>query len=117
MAETTVKKLADVVGIPVDTLLTQMKEAGLPHADAADVVSDEQRQQLLEHLRKSRGVADAEPKKITLKRRTTSTIKTTGSSGKAKTVSVEVRKKRTYVKREVLEEQERERQEQERLEA
>ena len=117
MAETTVKTLADVVGIPVDTLLTQMKDAGLPHQDAADMVSDDQKQQLLSHLRKSHGAADAEPKKITLKRKTQSTIKTTGSSGKAKTVAVEVRKKRTYVKREVLEEQERERQEQERLEA
>ena len=44
MAETTVKKLADVVGIPVDTLLTQMKEAGLPHTDAGEEVSDEQKQ-------------------------------------------------------------------------
>src|SRR5690606_24569385 len=84
---------------------------------AADMVSDDQKQQLLSHLRKAQGGADAEPKKITLTRKTTSTIKTTGSSGKAKTVAVEVRKKRTYVKREVLEAEERERQEQERLEA
>ena len=60
MAETTVKKLADVVGIPVDTLLTQMKEAGLPHTDAGEGVSDEQKQQLLAHLRKSHGAQDAE---------------------------------------------------------
>ncbi|MDF1779859.1 MAG: translation initiation factor IF-2 [Alcanivoracaceae bacterium] len=117
MAETTVKKLADVVGTPVDKLLTQMKEAGLPHEDAEALVNDDQKQQLLSHLRKSHGSADAEPKKITLKRKTQSTIKTTGSTGKAKTVAVEVRKKRTYVKREVIEEQEREREEQERLEA
>ncbi len=117
MADTTVKKLADVVGTPVDKLLMQMKEAGLPHEDADALVNDDQKQQLLSHLRKSHGAADTEPKKITLKRKTQSTIKTTGSSGKAKTVAVEVRKKRTYVKREVLEEQERERQEQERLEA
>jgi translation initiation factor IF-2 len=107
MAETTVKKLADVVGIPVDTLLSQMKEAGLPHIDAGEGVSDEQKQQLLAHLRKSHGAQDAEPKKITLKRRSTSTIKTTGAAGKAKTVNVEVRKKRTYVKRETVEEEER----------
>jgi len=117
MAETTVKKLADVVGTPVDKLLLQMKDAGLPHEDADALVNDDQKQQLLSHLRKSHGAADTEPKKITLKRKTQSTIKTTGSSGKAKTVAVEVRKKRTYVKREVLEEQEREREEQERLEA
>lgn len=117
MAETTVKNLADVVGTPVDKLLTQMKEAGLPHVDADALVNDEQKQTLLSHLRKSHGSADADPKKITLKRKTQSTIKTTGSSGKAKTVAVEVRKKRTYVKREVLEEQEREREEHERVEA
>src|SRR5690606_31168369 len=105
--ETTVKSLAEVVKIPVDTLLSQMKDAGLPHTDAGDVVSDEQKQQLLAHLRKSHGAQDAEPKKITLKRRSTSTIKTTGAAGKAKTVNVEVRKKRTYVKREYIEEQER----------
>ncbi|PKM22917.1 MAG: translation initiation factor IF-2 [Gammaproteobacteria bacterium HGW-Gammaproteobacteria-14] len=117
MAETTVQKLAELVGTPVATLLTQMSDAGLPHKGADDLVSDEQKQHLLLHLRKSHGAADAEPKKITLKRKTTSTIKTTGASGKAKTVAVEVRKKRTYVKREVLEAEEREREEQERLEA
>lgn len=117
MAETTVQKLAELVGTPVDTLLTQMSDAGLPHKAADEGVSDEQKQQLLAHLRKSHGGAEAEPKKITLTRKTTSTIKTTGTSGKAKTVAVEVRKKRTYVKREVLEAEEREREEQERLEA
>ena len=108
MAETTVKKLADIVGTPVEKLLMQMKDAGLPHGDASEVVSDEQKQQLLAHLRKSHGAADTEAKKITLKRKSTSTIKTTGAAGKSKTVNVEVRKKRTYVKREALEEQERE---------
>ena len=117
MAETTVQKLAELVGTPVDTLLTQMRDAGLPHKAADEGVSDEQKQQLLAHLRKSHGAADAEPKKITLTRKTTTTIKTTGNSGKSKTVAVEVRKKRTYVKREVLEAEEREREEQERLEA
>src|SRR5699024_2683172 len=106
MAETTVKKLADVVGIPVDTLLAQMREAGLPHTDAGEEVSDEQKQQLLAHLRKSHGAA-SDPKKITLKRRSTSTIRTTGAAGKAKTVNVEVRKRRTYVKRAAIEEEER----------
>jgi translation initiation factor IF-2 len=117
MAETTVQKLAELVGTPVDTLLTQMRDAGLPHASADDGVSDEQKQQLLSHLRKAHGAADAEPKKITLQRKTTTTIKTTGTSGKAKTVAVEVRQKRTYVKREVLEAEAREREEAERLEA
>ncbi|WP_197477691.1 translation initiation factor IF-2 associated domain-containing protein, partial [Alcanivorax sp. HI0044] len=109
MAETTVKKLADIVGTPVEKLLTQMKDAGLPHGDASEVVSDEQKQQLLAHLRKSHGAQDeSSGKKITLKRKSTSTIKTTGAAGKSKTVNVEVRKKRTYVKRDVLEAEERE---------
>lgn len=117
MAETTVKKLAEIVGTPVDTLLKQMKEAGLPHGGAEDAVSDDQKQTLLAFLRRAHGTeSSAEPQKITLKRKSTSTIKTTGASGKAKTVAVEVRKKRTYVKRSVIEEQEREREEQERAE-
>jgi len=74
MAETTVKKLADIVGTPVEKLLSQMKDAGLPHGDASEVVSDEQKQQLLAHLRKSHGAADTEAKKITLKRKSTSTM-------------------------------------------
>ena len=109
MAETTVKKLADIVGTPVEKLLTQMKDAGLPHGDASEVVSDEQKQQLLAHLRKSHGAEDeGSGKKITLKRKSTSTIKTTGAAGKSKTVNVEVRKKRTYMKRDVVEAEERE---------
>ena len=114
MAETTVKKLSDLTGTPVETLLAQMKDAGLSQTAADDAVSDEEKQKLLSHLRRAHGSGDAEPKKITLKRKSTSTIKTTGASGKAKTVAVEVRKKRTYVKRSVIEDQERE--EQERLE-
>lgn len=116
MAETTVEKLAEMVKTPVDKLLSQMKEAGLPHGDASEVVSDEQKQQLLAYLRKSQGAQDSgDGKKITLKRRSTSTIRTTGAAGKSKTVNVEVRKKRTYMKREALEAQARE--EEERLAA
>lgn len=108
MAETTVSKLAEMVGTPVEKLLSQMKEAGLPHQDVGDGVSDEQKQQLLAYLRKSHGASDAEPTKITLKRKSTSTIRTTGAAGKSKTVNVEVRKKRTYMKRDVLESEARE---------
>src|SRR5690554_7881130 len=117
MAQTTVQKLAELVGTPVDTLLTQMRDAGLPHKAADEGVSDEQKQQLLAHLRKAQGGADAEPNKITLMRKTTSTITTTGSPGQPKTVAVEEAKKRTYLKREVLEVEDCERTEQERLEA
>jgi translation initiation factor IF-2 len=75
-----------------------MKEAGLPQSAETDTVNDEQKQSLLAFLKKSHGEADAEPKKITLKRKVTTTLKT-GQGGK-KAVSIEVRKKRTYVKRE-----------------
>jgi translation initiation factor IF-2 len=99
MAQVTVEQLADVVGAPVDRLLTQMKEAGLPHDEAEQVVSDDDKQTLLAHLKRSHGESTNAPKRITLKRKTISTLKTAGSQGK-KTVNVEVRKKRTYVKRE-----------------
>lgn len=102
MAEVTVSQLADVVGAPVDRLLKQMKQAGLEHTAAEEVVSDEDKQTLLTFLKSSHGEASAEPKKITLKRKTLSTLKTAGSQGK-KTVNVEVRKKRTYVKRDSAE--------------
>lgn len=101
MAEVTVKQLASVVGVPVDRLLQQMKDAGLTHQGAGDAVTDEERQTLLNHLKRSHGESEESdaPKRITLSRKTTSTLKV-DSSGRKKTVNVEVRKKRTYVKRE-----------------
>ena len=105
MSEVTVKQLADAVGIPVDRLLVQLDEAGVPVPGADATISDEDKMQLLKHLRKEGGVAEvpdmSTPKKITLKRKTVSELKQTGTQGKAKTVSVEVRKRRTYVKRTV----------------
>ncbi len=98
MAQVTVQQLAETVGAPVDRLLTQMKEAGLPHSAAGEVVSEEDKQTLLTFLKRSHGESTAAPKRITLKRKTISTLRTSGSQGK-KTVNVEVRKKRTYVKR------------------
>ncbi|MBU2873812.1 translation initiation factor IF-2 [Marinobacter salexigens] len=95
MAEVTVKQLADDVGAPVDRLLKQIVEAGLKARSENDAVSSDEKQQLLAYLRKTHGEAGAEPNKITLKRKTTTTLK----AGKAKTVNVEVRKRRTYVKR------------------
>jgi translation initiation factor IF-2 len=96
MAETTVKEFADSVGRPVDRLLKQMSEAGLPHKRQDEAVSEKDKQSLLTFLKKSHGGETAEPGKITLKRRTTSQLK--AGTGK-KTVNIEVRKKRTYVKR------------------
>ncbi|WP_417519536.1 translation initiation factor IF-2 [Marinobacter sp.] len=95
MAEVTVKQLAEDVGAPVDRLLKQIVEAGLKARSEGDAVSSDEKQQLLAYLRKTHGEAGAEPNKITLKRKTTTTLK----AGKAKTVNVEVRKRRTYVKR------------------
>ena len=93
MAEVTVKELAQVTGTPVERLLQQMQEAGLPHTGAEQAVSDEEKQRLLTHLKNAHGDG-GEPRKITLTRKTVSTLKVAGS----KTVNVEVRKKRTYVK-------------------
>ncbi|MCP5016431.1 MAG: translation initiation factor IF-2 [Ketobacter sp.] len=106
MAEVTVEQLADVVGVPVETLLQQMKDAGLAHKDAAQAVSDNEKEQLLAHLKRSHGESDSAPKKITLKRKSVSTLKVSGSQGRSKTVNVEVRKKRTYVKRSSVEAEE-----------
>lgn len=98
MSEVTVQQLAETVGVPVDRLLSQMRDAGLPHAAIQDSVSEEQKQTLLLHLKKSHGTADAGPSKITLKRKQLSTAKI-GSGRTGRNVTVEVRKKRTYVKR------------------
>ncbi|MEH6468504.1 MAG: translation initiation factor IF-2 [Porticoccus sp.] len=96
MAEVTVSELAKVVGASVDRLLSQMQEAGLSHNSADATVDDEEKQKLLAYLKGLHGEASREPKQITLKRKTVSTLKT--GAGR-KTVNVEVRKKRTYVKR------------------
>jgi translation initiation factor IF-2 len=98
MAEVTVSELAKSVGAPVDRLLKQMQEAGLSQKSPDARVSDDEKQRLLAFLKTSHGEATGEPKKITLQRKTTTTIKT-GSGAARKTVNVEVRKKRTYVKR------------------
>lgn len=98
MAEVTVSELAKSVGAPVERLLKQMQEAGLKQKAADAVVSDEEKQKLLDYLKTSHGESSGEPKKITLQRKTTTTLKT-GSGSTRKTVNVEVRKKRTYVKR------------------
>ena len=104
MAEVTVSELAKSVGAPVERLLKQMQEAGLKQKTADAVVSDEEKQKLLDFLKTSHGETSGEPKKITLQRKTTTTLKT-GSGSARKTVNVEVRKKRTYVKREEAEDQ------------
>jgi translation initiation factor IF-2 len=98
MADVTVSQLAESVGTPVDRLLQQMQEAGLPQKSETDLVSEDEKQSLLTHIKKTHGDSDEAPVKITLKRRTLSTLKTAGSAGRGRTVNVEVRKKRTYVR-------------------
>lgn len=106
MADVTVGELAKVVGVTAERLLAQIKEAGLPHKRAEEPISNEDKNALLLFLRRSHGASeavDSAPKKITLKRKTVATLKTSSGHGRGKTVNVEVRKKRTYVKRSELE--------------
>ncbi len=109
MADVTVQQLAEVVGAPLERLLKQMGDAGLPHKSGEQPVSDAEKAALLSHLRSSHkgGVdastlpVDAEPQQVTLKRKTHSQMKVSGGgAGKNKIVNVEVRKKRTFVKEE-----------------
>lgn len=108
MADVTISELADVVGVSVDKLLSQVKEAGLPHAKADESISNDDKNALLQFLRRSHGDREATvaaPKKITLKRKTVGTLKSASTHGRGKTVNVEVRKKRTYVKRSAVAEE------------
>ncbi|UZR29671.1 translation initiation factor IF-2 [Methylococcus mesophilus] len=106
MSDVTVRQLAGIVGIPLDRLLHQLGDAGLQISDADDVLSDAEKMKLLNHLRQSHGKVQesvTEPKRVTLQRRSVTELKQGTVPGKgAKTISVEVRKKRTYVKRSEL---------------
>lgn len=95
MTQVTVKELAKAVNTPVERLLQQMHEAGLAHTSADQKVSDTEKQTLLTFLEKGAGSKADGAKKITLQRKTTTTLRAPGS----KTISVEVRKKKTFVKR------------------
>ena len=112
MPEVTVKQYAEVIQIPVERLLEQLEEAGLAGKTANDAISDNEKTELLGYLRRKHGKENrAGPEKITLRRKTVSEIKipATGLGGRSKvrskTVSVEVRKRRTYIKRSVIEEE------------
>jgi len=105
MSDVTVKQFAEVVGIPVDRLMSQLEESGSSIKSADQAISDKEKMELLNYLRRTHGSAEmpviAEPKKVTLKRRTVSELKQSGPQGKSKTVNVEVRRRRTYVKRSI----------------
>ncbi len=111
MSEVTVSQFAEVLKVPVDKLLTQLDEAGIKVGGANAIISEEAKMELLTHLRRSHGKDAAEqasaPRKITLQRKVQSEVKVAAAQGRARTVNVEVRSKRTYIKRDVLEEQSR----------
>ena len=115
MADVTVAQFAEVLKVPVDRLLLQLDQAGIKVDSAEDMISEDAKHELLTHLRRSHGrddaQADASPRKITLRRKSQSELKLASPQGRARTVNVEVRSKRTYVKREVLEDQARHQQE------
>ena len=100
MAVTTVAQFAAELNRPAATLLEQLHSAGVPKAQPDDVLTEADKERLLDHLRHSHGSAGADRKKITLTRKSTTEIKQADASGKARTIQVEVRKKRVFVKRE-----------------
>ncbi|MBV9697431.1 MAG: translation initiation factor IF-2 [Gammaproteobacteria bacterium] len=109
MAEVTVSQFAEVLKVPVDRLLVQLDQAGIKVSGPEARISDDAKLELLTHLRRAHGSEEADrdgaPRKITLKRKTQSELKLASNQGRARTVNVEVRRKRTYIKRDVLEEQ------------
>jgi len=114
MSEVTVADFAKVLKVPVDRLIEQLDEAGIRVGGPNDVISEDAKLELLTHLKKNHGrkdAADSAPRRITLNRKSNSELKLASGQGRARTVNVEVRQKRTYIKRDVLEEQARKQQE------
>jgi len=105
MSDVTIKQLAKVLGTPIDKLLAQLAEAGMKFTDPEQVISSTEKVKLLGFLRRTHGKREApvettsSPRQITLKRRTVSEITVNQGAARGKTVNVEVRQKRTYVKR------------------
>ncbi len=99
MAVTTVAQFAAELNRPAATLLEQLQSAGVPKGASDDVLTEADKERLLDHLRTSHGSAGADRKKITLTRKSTTEIKQADASGKARTIQVEVKKKRVFVKR------------------
>ena len=110
MSQVTVSQLAEVLGVSIERLLDQLKSADIKAGSGDDPVSNDDKKKLLAHLRASHGKSDGDataPRKVTLKRKSVSELRIPGSGPRAstKTVNVEFRKSRTYVKREALQEQ------------
>ncbi len=110
MPNVTAKQLSEVIGVSVDKLLDQLNTAGVEVSSADDPISDDDKMKLLESLRSSHGREEPSgPKKITLKRKSKSELRVSGTSGRnttTKTINVEVRKKRTYMRRAEVEAEE-----------
>ncbi|MFA0572466.1 translation initiation factor IF-2 [Vibrio splendidus] len=106
MTQLTVKALSEEIGTPVDRLIEQLADAGMKKA-GSDQVTDSEKQTLLTHLKKEHGdtSGETEPTRLTLQRKTRSTLSVAAGGGKSKDVQVEVRKKRTYVKRSTIEDE------------
>ncbi|MEY3993210.1 MAG: translation initiation factor [Pseudomonadota bacterium] len=103
MAADNVEKFAAELKLPVETLLEQLRTAGVAKKSADDLLSESDKEQLLTALRKAHGGDEAPRKKITITKRQTSEIKQADGSGKSRTIQVEVRKKRVFVKRDAAE--------------
>jgi translation initiation factor IF-2 len=100
MASNNVAQFATELKMSAEVLLTQLRSAGVVKGSTSDDLSKEDKERLLEHLRRTHGVdADRDTKKITLTRKETTEIKQADATGKSRTIQVEVRKKRTFVKR------------------
>jgi len=110
MADVTVEQFANVLKVPVERLISQLDEAGIKVSGSDDTISEDAKLELLTHLRRSHGQQDTTatsgaPRRITLKRKSQSELRLAGAQGRSRTVNVEVRRQRTYIKRDVLEQQ------------
>ena len=101
MAQLTVEQFAVELKMPSEALLEQLKAAGVAAKAEGEKLSEQDKAQLLEYLRRQHGAAETK-KKITITRKQTTEIKQAGATGKSRTIQVEVRKKRTLVKRETV---------------
>ena len=99
MTSTTVAELASELNKPTTVLLDQLAGAGVPKSSGTDPISDSDKHKLLSYLQASHGTASGERKKITLVKKSTTEIKQADATGRARTIQVEVRKKRTFIKR------------------
>ena len=110
MADVTVEQFAHVLKVPVERLLSQLDEAGIKVSGSDDTISEDAKLELLTHLRRSHGQQESSavsgaPRRITLKRKSQSELRLAGAQGRSRTVNVEVRRQRTYITRDVLEQQ------------